>query len=62
MKKYFKVKNTLAREFLAETFGIFILIVFGCGSVAQHVFTPREDRNVLSINLAFGFGATLAGK
>ena len=62
MKTYFKVKNQLAKEFLAETLGIFILIVFGCGSVAQLTFTRVEDKNFLSVNLAFGFGATLAGK
>ena len=50
----------MIRAFLAETLGIFILIVFGCGSVAQNVFS--ESKNTLSVNLAFGFGATLAGK
>jgi len=59
MKRYLKVKNQLTREFLAETFGIFIMIVFGCGAEAQNVFS--ESNNILSADLAFGFGAIIAG-
>jgi len=60
MRRYFKIKNQLAREFLAETLGIFILIAFGCASVAQNVFSDNNNKSFLSVNLSFGFGVTLA--
>ena len=59
MKRFFTLKNKFAREFLAEAIGTFILVVFGCGSIAQYKF--GKIIHLESISLAFGFGATLAG-
>ena len=60
---HFRVKNELAREFLAEAIGIFYLVTFGCASCASNVFSSRKDPSTnsqLSIDMSFGFGATLA--
>jgi len=35
MQTYLKIKNQLLREFLAESFGIYILLTFGLASCAQ---------------------------
>jgi glycerol uptake facilitator-like aquaporin len=51
----------VGREFLAEVFGTFLLVVCGLSAVAQHKFFLRENNwNFLPVNLAFGFGATIA--
>ena len=52
------------RQFIGEAFGMFILLSFGLSSCAQNLFVAKKDPNNksdLSINLAFGFGATNAG-
>jgi len=61
MKKYLKVKNQLVREMLAETFGTLILCVFGLASIAQYKFFDEKKTPFLSVNIAFGLGATIAG-
>ena len=61
--KIVQVKNELAREFLAETLGIFYLVSFGCASCASNLFFFRKNPSInsqLSIHLSFGFGATVA--
>lgn len=46
------------RECLAECLGVYLLILFGCGSAAQ-VTTSRETKGqYLSINLGFAIGVT----
>lgn len=35
------------------------LQMFGCGSVAQHVLSEGTHAIFLTVNFAFGFGATL---
>ena len=53
----------MVREFFAETLGIFLLVSFGLASVAQNVLFTQKDTSTysfLSVNLAFGFGATAA--
>lgn len=58
----FKIRNELLREFLAELFGTFLLMVFINGSVAQNVFQKSVDPNmvdVFGINLTIGFAITL---
>ncbi len=54
-------KNQMIREFLAELFGTWILVVFIAGSSAQNVFFKRDGyESLLSVNLTVGFGVTLA--
>ena len=52
-----KIKNHVVREVLAEMFGTFIFVSFGCGSIAQYIFQGRLD--FFSVNIAFGFGLSL---
>ena len=60
MEKYLKIKNQLAREMLAEAFGTLILCAFGLASIAQFIFNKGVG-SFLSVNISFGFGATIAG-
>ncbi len=57
----FRVRNQHIRELFAEFFGTFLLVVFGCGSVAQMILSKSPVNGFLSVNLSFGFGATIAG-
>jgi glycerol uptake facilitator protein len=47
------------KEFLGELLGTFILVLFGCGSVAVAVLFG-EYGSILQIGLAWGIGVTLA--
>jgi glycerol uptake facilitator-like aquaporin len=50
----------LVREFLGEMLSTFILIVFGCGSVAQFVLGGKNNFNSLfSVNLSWGLAVTM---
>jgi glycerol uptake facilitator-like aquaporin len=52
----------LAREFLAEVLGTFLLCLIGLSSVAQYKFFAKDKNvNFFPVNLAFGLGATAAG-
>lgn len=58
-----KIKSPRAKEFIAEVFGTFILLLIGLSSVAQYKFASQDNPNsqgVLSVNLGFGFGAVVA--
>lgn len=46
------------REFLAEMMGTFILVMFGIGSVAQHVLSDGKLGQYLSVNFGWGLGVT----
>ncbi|KAI4885686.1 hypothetical protein NFI96_017633 [Prochilodus magdalenae] len=52
------IKSQLARECLAEFFGVYVLILFGCGSVAQVTTSENTKGEYLSINLGFALGTT----
>ncbi|XP_045129912.1 aquaporin-7-like isoform X1 [Portunus trituberculatus] len=54
-----KLRNTMAREFLAEFLGTFVLIAFGTASVAQSVLTNKANGDFFSINWGWGMGVTL---
>ncbi|MDR2918078.1 MAG: aquaporin family protein [Tannerella sp.] len=47
------------KEFLGELLGTFILVLFGCGSVAVAVLFG-EYTSILQIGIAWGFGVMLA--
>lgn len=49
----------VAREMAAEFLGTFVLILFGCASVAQVVLSRHTNGEYLSINLGWGFAVTM---
>ncbi|XP_040910125.1 aquaporin-10b [Toxotes jaculatrix] len=53
-----QIRNQLVRECMAECLGVYILILFGCGSVAQVTTTQDKKGQYLSINLGFALGVT----
>ncbi|XP_047425063.1 aquaporin-3-like [Mugil cephalus] len=55
----FHIRHALLRQALAECLGTLILVMFGCGAVAQLVLSGGSHGTFLSVNLAFGFAATL---
>ncbi len=48
-----------AREMAAEFLGTFVLIVFGCASVAQVTLSGHTSGEYLSINLGWALGVTM---
>ncbi|KAM6965739.1 aquaporin-3a [Aplochiton taeniatus] len=55
----FQIRNLLLRQALAECLGTLILVMFGCGAVAQLVLSGGSHGMFLTVNFAFGFAATL---
>ncbi|XP_044192491.1 aquaporin-10b [Thunnus albacares] len=53
-----RIRNQLVRECMAECLGVYVLILFGCGSVAQVTTTQDKKGHYLSINLGFALGVT----
>ncbi|KAM8872795.1 aquaporin-3-like [Synchiropus picturatus] len=53
------IQHVLLRQALAECLGTLILVMFGCGAVAQWVLSGASHGTFLSVNFAFGCGATL---
>ncbi|KAM7384424.1 hypothetical protein PAMA_011667 [Pampus argenteus] len=53
-----QIRNQLLRECMAECLGVYVLILFGCGSVAQVTTTQNQKGQYLSINLGFALGVT----
>jgi MIP family channel proteins len=47
------------REMAAEFLGTFVLIAFGCGSVAQVLLSGHANGEYLSINLGWALGVTM---
>jgi len=47
------------REFIGEALGTFVLVLFGCGSVAVSVLFDAH-RGLMQVALAWGIGVTLA--
>ncbi|XP_072037744.1 aquaporin-3-like isoform X2 [Amphiura filiformis] len=54
-----RIRSLLGRQFLAEFFGTFILVIFGNGSVAQSVLSNGNRGEFLSIDWGFGVGLLL---
>ncbi|XP_073680208.1 aquaporin-3b [Garra rufa] len=59
MARAFQIRNMLMRQALAECLGTLILVMFGCGAVAQVVLSGGSHGMFLTVNFAFGFAATL---
>ncbi|XP_063814047.1 aquaporin-3 isoform X1 [Pseudophryne corroboree] len=54
-----RIRNKLLRQALSECLGTLILVMFGCGSVAQVVLSKGSHGQFLTVNLAFGFAVML---
>ncbi|XP_057687417.1 aquaporin-9b [Corythoichthys intestinalis] len=59
-KARFALRRDILKEFLAEFLGIFVLIFFGCGSVAQAVLSKGTLGEPLTIHLGFTLGLMMA--
>ncbi|XP_070706203.1 aquaporin-3-like [Pempheris klunzingeri] len=55
----FQIRHVLLCQALAECLGTLILVMFGCGAVAQLVLSGGSHGSFLAVNFAFGFAATL---
>ena len=49
----------ILKEFTAEVVGTCVLLMFGCGCVAQSLLSNKENGTMLSINLGWGFGVLM---
>ncbi|KAG9280855.1 aquaporin-9a [Astyanax mexicanus] len=56
MKQHCALKHGIFKEFLAEFLGTFVLVLFGCGSVAQTVLSRNTLGEPLTIHLGFTTG------
>ncbi|NXD72744.1 AQP3 protein, partial [Eolophus roseicapillus] len=54
-----RIRNKLVRQALAECLGTLILVLFGCGALAQRFLSKGTHGGFLTVNLAFGFAVTL---
>ncbi|XP_069603630.1 aquaporin-3 [Ranitomeya imitator] len=59
MSEMLRIRNKLLRQALSECLGTLILVMFGCGSVAQVVLSKGSHGQFLTVNLAFGFAVML---
>ncbi|XP_030629881.1 aquaporin-9a [Chanos chanos] len=56
MKRHCALKHGIFKEFLAEFLGTFVLVLFGCGSVAQTVLSRNTLGESLTIHIGFSTG------
>ncbi|XP_062241504.1 aquaporin-9b [Platichthys flesus] len=54
-----RLRTDIFKEFLAEFLGIFVLILFGCGSVAQAVLSRGALGEPMSIHIGFTIGVMM---
>ncbi|XP_061101187.1 aquaporin-9-like [Conger conger] len=60
LKDRFALRRDITKEFLAEFLGTFVLILFGCGSVAQTVLSRGTQGETLTIHIGFTLGVMMA--
>ncbi|XP_046696497.1 aquaporin-9b [Silurus meridionalis] len=60
LREKLTLRHAIIREFLAEFLGTFVLILFGCGSVAQAVLSRGTVGEPLTIHIGFTTGVMLA--
>lgn len=54
------IRSKLLRQFLAETLGTFLLVLFGDGSILQYNFLEKPPQNnFLSVAFGYGFALTM---
>ncbi|XP_028814133.1 aquaporin-9a [Denticeps clupeoides] len=53
------IKHSIFKEFLAEFLGTFVLVLFGCGAVAQTVLSRNTLGESLTIHIGFTIGLTM---
>ncbi|XP_021027738.1 aquaporin-9 [Mus caroli] len=54
------LKSRLAKETLSEFLGTFIMIVLGCGSIAQAVLSRGKFGGIVTINIGFATAVVMA--
>ncbi|XP_004602676.1 aquaporin-9 [Sorex araneus] len=59
-KQRLVLKSSLAKETVSEFLGTFIMIVLGCGSVAQAVLSRGQGGGVVTINIGFAMAVVMA--
>ncbi|KAM6960997.1 aquaporin-9a [Aplochiton taeniatus] len=60
MRQRCALKHGIFKEFLAEFLGTFVLVLFGCGSVAQTVLSRQTLGEPLTIHIGFSVGLMMA--
>ncbi|XP_058501544.1 aquaporin-9-like [Solea solea] len=60
MRQRCALKHGILKEFLAEFLGTFVLVLFGCGSVAQTVLSRNTLGEPLSVHIGFSVGLMMA--
>ncbi|KAL4700519.1 hypothetical protein H8959_014523 [Pygathrix nigripes] len=59
-KQRLVLKSSLAKETLSEFLGTFIMIVLGCGSVAQATLSRGRFGGIITINVGFSMAVAMA--
>ncbi|XP_062947966.1 aquaporin-9 isoform X1 [Cynocephalus volans] len=59
-KRRLVLKSSLGKEILAEVLGTFIMIVLGCGCLAQAVLSRGHFGGIVTINVGFAMAVVMA--
>lgn len=60
LKQRLILKSSLAKETISEFLGTFIMIVLGCGSVAQAILSRGHFGGIVTINVGFAMAVVMA--
>lgn len=60
LKQRLVLKSRLTKEILSEFLGTFIMIVLGCGSVAQAVLSRGALGGIVTVNVGFAIAVVMA--